>query len=249
VEPAFFGIAAADINLRLVDVPAYPKHEKRREDADPEQDLPGERLGHEGVDAGVQQRARGPADTPAGLHQPDRAAAILVAHCLADQHRTGRPLAAKAKAVQRTQHEKLLEILREAAKEGEHRVPQDRDLQHPHAAIAIAQRAGKPAAERRDQQRHRADKASLALADRPQCDQRRHYKAVDLDIERIERPAAKTGEHRAALLGVQVPVPTQHAFPPDRPPRLLALAGSEADNPTRCHGAELRSGHATGNGP
>jgi hypothetical protein len=43
---------------------------------------------------------------------------------------------------------KLGEVLREGAQEGEHRVPQDRYLQHAHAAEAVRERAGKPAAKR-----------------------------------------------------------------------------------------------------
>src|SRR5205823_196392 len=38
--------------------------------------------------------------------------------------------------------------------------------------------------------------------------------AVHLQVERIERPAAKAGAHRAAFLGVQFAEPAEHRAPP-----------------------------------
>jgi hypothetical protein len=49
--------------------------------------------------------------------------------------------------VQCPQHEELLEVLREGAKEGEYRIPQDRYLQHPHPAETVGERARKPPAQ------------------------------------------------------------------------------------------------------
>jgi hypothetical protein len=115
--------------------------------------------------------------------------------------------------VQRPQDEQLLEILREGAQEREDRVPEDRDLQHPHAAEPVAQRSRKPAPERRDQQRHGADQTGFAVRQAPQRDDGRDHEAVHLDIERIKRPAAKASAHRAPLLGVQLAKPGEHRFP------------------------------------
>jgi len=67
------------------------------------------------------------------------AAAILVAHHLAHQHRTGGPLAAEPQTVERA---KRLEIDREGAQEGEERVPEDGDLEHFYPAKLVGQGPG-----------------------------------------------------------------------------------------------------------
>jgi hypothetical protein len=61
----------------------------------------------------------------------------------------------------------LSKVLREAAEEGEHRVPQDGDLQDADPAVAIAQGAGEPAAEGRDNQRDSAEQAGFAARNLP----------------------------------------------------------------------------------
>ena len=50
--------------------------------------------------------------------------------------------------VQGPQHEQLLQVLRKSAQESEDRIPGNGQLQHPHAADAVRQRTGDPAAER-----------------------------------------------------------------------------------------------------
>ena len=132
------------------------------------------------------------------------AAAILVAHHLAHQHRTGGPLAAEPQTVERA---KRLEIDREGAQEGEERVPEDGDLEHFYPAKLVGQGPGEPSPQGRDQQRHGADKAGLAARQSPQRDHRRDHKAVHLDVERIEGPAAEAAPRRLRFLGVQLSQP------------------------------------------
>ena len=201
-------------SLRLVEMPANPDDKDRRDEADRKQHPPGDRLGQKGIERRVDERRHTPAYGPSGLHQPDRAAAVFVADHLAHQHRAGGPFAAKAKTVQRAQDEELLEILGEGAQKGENRIPQDCDLQHAHSAEAVGQGSRKPPAQRRDQQGDSADQPGLAVRQRPQRDHRRDDKAVHLHVERIERPAAKAGGHRAPFLGGQIAEPGKHCVSP-----------------------------------
>ena len=131
----------------LLDVTADPEDQTCRQQADREQNAPGDRLGQKRVERGVDERRGAPADRPTGLHDADAAAAVFVADHLAHQHGAGSPFAAEAEPVQCPQYEELLEILREGAKEREYRIPQDRDLQHPHPAEPVGQRAGEPPAQ------------------------------------------------------------------------------------------------------
>src|SRR6478672_10183373 len=102
---------------------------------------PRDRFGQNGVQAGVDERRQAGADGRAGLHEADAAAAILVADDLTHQYRAGGPFTTEAEPMQAAQDEQLLEVLREAAQEGEDRIPQYRDLQHAHAAEAVCERA------------------------------------------------------------------------------------------------------------
>src|SRR5262249_28022000 len=108
---------------------------------------PGDRFGQDGVQSGIDEgRQTRPHGGPR-LDKTDSAAAVLVADHLAHQHRAGGPLAAKAEAVQTAQYEELRVVLGKGAQEGEDRIPQDGDLQYADTAVAVGQRAGKPAAE------------------------------------------------------------------------------------------------------
>jgi hypothetical protein len=69
--------------------------------------------------------------------KPTPRPAIFVADHLAHQYRAGGPLAAEAEPMQSAQDEQLLETLCEGTKEGEDRIPQDRNLQHAHAAETV----------------------------------------------------------------------------------------------------------------
>ena len=207
-------LGTARVDFRLLDIAADPEHQNGRREADPEHGSPGDRFRHDGEEQGVKQRRRAPADGPACLHDPDRAAAVLIADHLSHQHRAGRPFAAEAKALQRAEGEQRVEVVGEAAEEGEERVPQDGDLQHPDAAIAIRQRAGEPTAERGYHQRHRGQYPGLGLGDVPQREQRRDHKAENHDIHRVERPAAEAGDHGAAFALIEIGKPSQHGAPP-----------------------------------
>jgi hypothetical protein len=146
-DPRLRPVGAALLErLRFRNATADPQDEQGGQDADPEQRSPRGRLGQNGIQAGIDQRRQARAEGRTGLHEADAAAAILVADDLAHQYRAGSPLAAEAEPVQTAQNEQLLEILREAAQEGEDRVPQNSDLQHPHPAEAVSKRASKPAA-------------------------------------------------------------------------------------------------------
>src|SRR5262249_35767778 len=103
------------------------QHKQGGQDANPEQRPPRDRFGQNGEKASVDECGQTRADGRTGLHEADAPAAILVADDLAHQYRAGGPLATEPEPVQAAQDEQLLEVLREAAQEGEDRIPQDRD--------------------------------------------------------------------------------------------------------------------------
>ena len=140
-------ISSAAENFGLLDVTADPENQTCRQQTDREQDTPGDRLGQKRVERGIDKGRGAPADRPTRLHDANPAAAVFVADNLAHQHGAGSPFAAEAEPVQCPQHEELLEVLREGAKEREYRIPQDRDLQHPHAAEPVGERAREPPAQ------------------------------------------------------------------------------------------------------
>jgi hypothetical protein len=90
-------------------------------------------------------------------------------------------------------------------------------LQHADATETVGERAAKPAAQRRDQQGDGADEPGLTLRQPPQRDDGRDYEAVHLHVERIERPAAKAGAHRAPFPRGQILHPGEHAVLPTKP--------------------------------
>ena len=201
-------------NLGFLDMPADPEHHNSRQQSDAEQHAPGYGFGQKGIERRIDERCATPTDRPAGLHETDAAAAVFVADDFAHQHGAGGPFAAKAEPVQRAQHEQLLEILRKGAQKREERIPEDRDLQHADATETVGERAAKPAAQRRDQQGDGADEPGLALRQPPERDNGRDHKTVHLDVERIERPAAKAGAHGAPFARGQILHPGEHAVLP-----------------------------------
>src|ERR1700757_2661983 len=86
--------------FRFRNAAADPQDKQGRQDADPEQRPPSDRLGQNGIQAGIAQRRRAGAKRSVSLHEADAAAAILVADTLAHQYRAGGPLAPEAKPVQ-----------------------------------------------------------------------------------------------------------------------------------------------------
>ena len=58
------------------------------------------------------------------------------------------PFPAEAQALQASNHEELLEVLGEAAEEGEESKPEDSQLQHAHTADPVSQNACQPTAQR-----------------------------------------------------------------------------------------------------
>ena len=205
--------------FRFGNVAADPQHKQGGQDTDREQCPPRDRFGQNGEKAGIDECRQARAEGRAGLHKADAAAAILVANDLTHQYRAGGPLAAEAEPVQAAQDEQLGEILGKGAQEGEDRIPQDRDLQHAHAAEAVGERAGKPAAERRGHDGDGADRAGGAGRHAPYRNDRGHDVAVELLIEAVQGPAAPAGEHRPAFPRGQIAQPGQHRVSPS--PLLL----------------------------
>src|SRR6202012_1982358 len=91
------------------------------------------------------------------------------------------------------------------------------------ATVAIRCRAANPAAQRRRNQRHAADKPRLGLADAPFGDDRRTHEAEHLHVERIERPAAETGPERAPLVLRYFAIPGKHLDSTRRMPTSTVL--------------------------
>ena len=201
-------------------MPADPKDEDCGQQANREQSAPGDGLGQQGIEPGVDENRGSRADGPAGLDDADPATTIFIADHLAHQDRSSRPFAAEAEPVQGAQDKQLLEILGKGTEKGKDGIPQDRDLQHPHATEPVGEGAGEPPDQGRDQQCHRADQAGFAARQAPQRNHRRDHEAVHLDIERIQGPAAKARAHRPTFLGVQIAEPGEHcASPPFLPIR------------------------------
>src|SRR6266481_1729355 len=201
--------------FRLRNAAANPQHKQGGQNADPKQRPPRDRFGQNGEKASVDERRQARADGRTGLHEADAAAAILVADDLAHQYRAGGPLATEPEPVQAAQDEQLLEVLREAAQEGEDRIPQDRDLQHAQAAEAVRERAGKPAAERRGHDGDGADRPGGPGRHAPYRNDRGHDVAVQLLIEAVQGPPTPAGEHRPAFPRGQIAQPSQHHVSPD----------------------------------
>ena len=105
------------------------------------------------------------------------------ANRLAHQNRAHGPLAAEAEALQSAGNQQLPERGRKPAKERKHREPHHRPLQNPGASIFIGKQSGKPSAQRRDQQRRRAQQTCLSGADVPQGNQ-----AWKSETDRPSRP-------------------------------------------------------------
>ena len=199
------------VQFGFLDEAADPEHQPSGGETDPEQGAPGVFFRERRDEQRVEQRGGAPADRPAGLHQADGAAAVFVADHLAHQNGAGCPLAAEAEALERPEDEELVEVLGEAAEEGEDGVPKDGHLQDADAAIAVGQRAGEPAAEGGDQQGNGGEFPGLAGGDLPQRQQTGDDEAENLHVERIERPAAEAGTHGAALARCQVGEPGNHS--------------------------------------
>src|SRR5947209_17145809 len=93
-------ISGAAEDFRLLDVTADPENQACRQQADREQNAPGDRLGQKRIERGVDEGRGTPADGPTGLHDANPAAAIFVAYHLAHKDGAGSPFAAKAEPVQ-----------------------------------------------------------------------------------------------------------------------------------------------------
>jgi hypothetical protein len=135
---------------------------------------------------------------------------------LADQHGARGPFAAETDALADAGDQQLVEVRGEAAKAGEGRVPQDGDLHDPHPAVAVAQHAAEPAADRRRDQRGGAQHAGVGAGDAPGGHQRRDQEAEQLQVHRVHGPAAVAAPERLLLSAGKLLVPGQHVSTPKR---------------------------------
>src|SRR5690606_31349119 len=132
--------------LRIVGSAAYPEDQQGRQDARPEYDPPAEvRIVDRGNHRPGQQRRQAGAHGGAAMNRTERLAAVPRVDDLAKEHGADRPFSAEAQPLKHTKNEQLLVVLREARQEGEYREPQDRQLQDPGPAVAIAQPTTDPA--------------------------------------------------------------------------------------------------------
>jgi hypothetical protein len=192
------------------------KHQYGRRAADEEQHPPCGRRRQQREQQGIEQGRGSPADRPAGLHEAQRFTAMLRPHGLAQQYRPGRPFAAKAQSHEGPGRQQLLEIAGQAGQQGEGCEPQNGNLQNAHAAVTIRAPASQPAAHGRHQQRCGTNHAGLPARQAPDRDQRGNDEAVDLDVHRVQRPAADGRREGAALVAGQLSDPGEHRYGVDR---------------------------------
>src|SRR5947209_10299451 len=88
-------ISGAAEDFGLLDVTADPEYQSCRQQADREQNAPGDRLGQKRVERGIEEGRSAPADSPTGLHDANPTAAVFVTDHLAHQHGAGSPFAAE----------------------------------------------------------------------------------------------------------------------------------------------------------
>src|SRR5208282_486227 len=93
-------ISSAAEDFGLLDVTADPEYQTRRQQADREQNAPGDRLGQKRVERDIDEGRGAPADGPTGLHDANPAAAVFVADHLAHQHSPSGPFAAETEPMQ-----------------------------------------------------------------------------------------------------------------------------------------------------
>ncbi|KGX49951.1 major facilitator family transporter domain protein [Burkholderia pseudomallei TSV5] len=206
---------------RLGDPAPHIDDQQRRQQPDGEHRAPCELGGQQRERERIKQHGAPPAERPCALHGAHRLAAVLGADRLRHQHGARRPFAAEAEALQRLQGHELRVARRERAGERADREARDRPLQRPHAAEAVGQHAGHPAAERRRDERRAADEARLRARQRPFGDDRGDHEAEHLHVERIERPAAEAGPERAPFARRYGGEPCEHC-------RLLSGAARHA---------------------
>src|ERR1700751_2677561 len=103
MRPSERGEQMADANRRAISssaenfglryVTADPEYQTGRQQADREQNAPGDRLGQKRVERGIDEGRGAPTDGPTGLHDAHPAAAVFVADHFAHQHGPGSPFA------------------------------------------------------------------------------------------------------------------------------------------------------------
>ena len=189
--------------------PPDEEHQKGGNDADGEEHAP--------ADLGRKQRGdhRQKPDgdriaySVAALHRCGDAAAQRRPHHFADQDAADRGLAAIAQALHEADHEERVEAGGERGRQGAQRHPQDRQLQDAHAADAIGENAGAPAADRGPDQGSGREIAGFGLGQADGRDQRRNDERVDGRIHRIEPEAREAGPIGSPLNRIELRIPTE----------------------------------------
>jgi hypothetical protein len=100
---------------------------KSWQDANEEQQPPGNLLIEDLKDDSGDDGGRGPTPCPGTLHHAHGLAAIGATDDFTDQHRSGRPFAAKAETLEPAHDQQLLEIVGESGEKRKDRKPDDHD--------------------------------------------------------------------------------------------------------------------------
>src|SRR5690606_12249813 len=197
--------------LRIVGSAAYPEDQQRRQDARPDDDPPAEvRIVARGNPRAGQQRRQAGAHGGAAMSCTERLAAVPRVDDLAKEHGADRPFSAEAEPLEHTKNEQLLVVLREARQEGENREPQDRQLQDPGPAVAIAQPTADPAADRGREEVGAGNETRLDQRHAERSDEDRDQVRVDDPVGHIHRPAGTAGPEDATGLLVRLAIPVEH---------------------------------------
>ena len=122
---------------------------------------------------------------------------MLRTNRLSKQNGARGPFATETESEESARCEQLLEVLRETGKETEDCEPEDRDLKGSDAADAIGEVSTEPAADGGHQQCCGTENTRLCARDSPNGDQRGNDEAVDLDVHRVQRPAADACSERS----------------------------------------------------
>ena len=130
---------------------------------------------------------------------------------LAKKNCAGSPLATKPEPQEGARSEELGVILGQAGQEREAGKPQNCQLQSPDAAEAIGKPSGQPAAKGGYQQGRRSEHPGLRAGNAPGRDQRRNHKAEDLNVHRVQSPAADASLEHAPFLQAEIGNPAQRA--------------------------------------
>ena len=218
------------VHLGLLQVAPDVEHQQCRKNPGPEHRPPRQLFRQHGIQQQKKQVRHSPAHRPSALHRAHRLAAVLRADHFPDQHRTDRPLAAEAQALQRARDQQLFEGVGESAEKGKKCEPGDGQLKNAHAAESVRQHASQPASDRRTDDRRGGDPARFDLRHAPHRNQGGHDVSENHDIDRVGRPTPDRGDQRLALPPVQLLQPCEHMpLPRSTVPFRMIRPGRNSD--------------------